>query len=137
MAAEDGDVEFFVGEFGWFCWCLGRWWWRLWSVGVIVCVIHGVVVGDWYLLRKDHGELCEVLVVVVVVYEVCEMVIVIVVLVLVVIVVVCSTASSLTRGHGVVNALKYCRLGTDTGDCNVWFMSERGSCDVRSRRGGC
>lgn len=106
MAAEDGDVEFFVGEFGWFlCWlCCGWWWWwRLWSVGVIVCVIHGVVVCDGHLLRNDHGELCEVLVVVVVVYEVCEVVVVIVVLVLAmtVAVVVCSTASSLTRGHGV------------------------------------
>lgn len=92
MAAEDGDVEFFVGEFCWWWW----WWRLLWGVGVVICVIHRVVVGGRYLLRDAHGELCEILIVVLVIKVVCEMMVIIV---LVVVVVVCSTASSLARGH--------------------------------------
>lgn len=55
VAAEDGDVEFFVGEFAWFLRCRCRL--RLRGIGVVVCVIHGVVVDDGYLLRDAHGEL--------------------------------------------------------------------------------
>lgn len=116
VAAEDGDVKFFVG-FGWFSCCCGGWWWRLLGgVGVVICVIHGVVVGDGYLLRKGHGELCKVLGVVVEVYEIREVVIVVLVLVLVVIMVICSTASSLTRGHGV------CKCAQELLSTAIWVL---------------